>query len=656
MSDFRDILNNVKKSKAQTPDVDRENSNLQHRNPDDLIPLKNNACQRKPVKICPCITAFIHKNPLLYSISSFLQFFLPTALGFADIVTDVLLLRLLQDHPVYYSMNVTAIVIPLVAGYTITFRWIERWLGKNTPNSFQTFILSLYCIPPVGIISFFCAEVFSLLLESFSLLTKVVRGQLLLKNLENAEYRGFMRFRRVFLVVGESLMQTVLCCFLYFNSVVLIEDLAFALATSVLNLIYNGYIMRHEAKKHGYSFVEHVVNVILVRDIPIQKLPPLLGRIKRGNIESLNYAGVDFDDQACDTFCRVIELHNDQRSWVSLKKFQLSLESFIRLSNTARETLLRVMKKHAIDFQISRFFSLQQVQTVFQYLDRSKGNNDGFLDQAEYFYDADLCQIVDPKNFPIDTMGEHVALAHSIPLNPAPKKYLEMMSEDDFNALSMLSSRKGSVSLIEFHRAVLDLEHVVDLHINRPSITARLIMEVDFWFTGKGLQLGENISTILETFPEILTYPSFMGDSVFTTLARRIPLLAQEKVLLLSEKLEKAGIDSFLAPHDQWLSSIVGNYHRYMCQEDRQNYQQGLEQCEALLSAECVHSPALQKLSIPLVDDLVKLVGHATLEDAVNDEAYGNLFKIIALWTTTEMDFGQVKENKREPVTVKIQN
>ena len=68
-------------------------------------------------------------------------------------------------------------------------------------------------------------------------------------------------------------------------------------------------------------------------------------------------------------------------------------------------------------------------------------------------------------------MGEHVAMAHSIPLNPAPKRYLEMMSEDDFNALSMLSSRKGCVSLIEFHRAVLDLEHVVDLHISNSDFT-----------------------------------------------------------------------------------------------------------------------------------------------------------------------------------------
>ena len=41
-------------------------------------------------------------------------------------------------------------------------------------------------------------------------------------------------------------------------------------------------------EKNGFDFVELILNVMLVREIAIEKVPPLMGRVKRDTVKELN--------------------------------------------------------------------------------------------------------------------------------------------------------------------------------------------------------------------------------------------------------------------------------------------------------------------------------------------------------------------------------
>ena len=265
-------------------------------------------------------------NPRLYSLFLLYRSIGPRLFVILDMYTDTLVTLQLFATVVTNNSNnsnnaqrsqallllilsILFLAFPFIMVWTASLRFIQK--SKYVNNQFNAntnkgklanVLLILYLFPPIGCILVTIYEIFWVFWDIYLGISSFIRGKILVVN-KDSQVTSIKQFRKVIEFLGESLPQTLLQLYLAFTSDVddfgvNSRDLAFSLTVSVLNLVYNIYTLRRDAKFHGMSMANYAISVLQLAEIPIVKLVPRLPGIRAGKVKFVNFCGFRIDKES----------------------------------------------------------------------------------------------------------------------------------------------------------------------------------------------------------------------------------------------------------------------------------------------------------------------------------------------------------------------
>ena len=281
---------------------------------DLLLPYKKDKLWSKFKYYCK---TFIVINPRLFSLYLLYKSVGPRLFVILDMYTDSLVTLQLFDTVLNPSVDVPRregllllilsilfLSFPFIMVWTTSLRFIQKYVNSDTfdknTKQFFNILLVLYLFPIFGCAIVTIYEILWVFWDIYLGLSSFIQGKILVID-KDSQISSMKQFRKVIEIVGESLPQTILQLYLAFTSNnfgVNSSDLAFSLTVSLMNLLYNLYTLKQEAKYQGMSIASYTLSVLQLAEIPIAKLIPRLEGIRKGNVEFVNFSQFKIDKES----------------------------------------------------------------------------------------------------------------------------------------------------------------------------------------------------------------------------------------------------------------------------------------------------------------------------------------------------------------------
>ena len=195
-------------------------------------------------------------------------------------------------------MSAIFLTFPFMMVWTVSLRFIQKYIQTTKMNKFLNTLLIFYLFPPIGCIMISVYEIGWIFYDMYLGLSSFVRGSILIIE-KDSQITSVKQFRKIIEVFGESIPQTLIQLYMFYARIKVDSfDLALSLAVSLFNLGYHFYHLRKEAKFHGMSFASYAISVLQLGEIPILKLVPRLPGIRKGIISFVNFADFNIDKES----------------------------------------------------------------------------------------------------------------------------------------------------------------------------------------------------------------------------------------------------------------------------------------------------------------------------------------------------------------------
>ena len=406
-----------------------------------------------------------------------------------DVVSDLLIVAqlYLNNDIFWFGLSSILIVTPFLVTWNVSLRLIKNELidkykdkysksKENNSPKYKYLILShlltgIFLFPITGAIVLFIYEITSSIYDFlhciFHLIfykwTKTDPFEIAFKN-KFSTRNIFKQYRKTVELLGESIPQTLLQCYIYYriktseNSTFKIDQttLIMSLATSTLTFIINLFRLYNESKHHGTYFVDYIFHILQMSRIPLSPFVPQIGNVEYGLKNLINLSHFQLNDESYNQLANALSSTESQIKTIILSMHSISHS---HLNFHVVENFAALLKKKRINLIVSGTLDtkhiVKRVESIFQ--------NKNYIEAHEFTSDKVVSDMYPSLSGRILTEKQKMNIFQSLAIRNDEKIY----KFDYFNSILNLDEKNGPYqNQLKFLKISNPLAFILDYILN----------------------------------------------------------------------------------------------------------------------------------------------------------------------------------------------
>eukprot|EP01083_Nonionella_stella_P301415 1033880_1 len=368
--------------------------------------------------------SLIAKNNRLHTLYLLYQSTVKRGLTILDAYTDIIVTISLYrgGNSMLFMLSCLFLATPFLLVWNGSLRIMQDTLAsrlnkvmhdRDRPRSkcYKTFIqfminlfIMFYVFPLFGMISMLFIEFWWIVYDIFYGFKCFMFGTLYIENTD-INHISLKKFRATVETFGESIPQVILQLYMFVNidGIGIKEnDLYLSLFVSGINLVYQFYKFRKEAKFHGLYWFEYTLSVLQLSTISIKKFVPRLPALQKGYIHDINLSAFKFDKESVSLLISTLN-NTHEFPECKLEGIKLSIGSIDPLDYNMCRLLGSTLYDHNPQMIkiVTATYENTQIHNIWKQMDKeSKG----------YITKKDFISFLDEHKYPKDDAAERNAM------------------------------------------------------------------------------------------------------------------------------------------------------------------------------------------------------------------------------------------------------